>query len=141
MRILLVEDEPSLGAAVREHLADPGHGVDWAQRLEEADDCLATVEYGLVLLDLRLPDGDGLDLLKALRRRGNTCPVIILTARDQIRDRIAGLNAGADDYMVKPFDLDELSARTQAVSRRYAGQPNPIAKVGALDVDRANRRI
>ncbi len=118
MRILLVEDEPRLGEAVQEHLAADGHAVDWVTRVDDADASLRAVDYGLVLLDLHLPDGRGLDLLKAMRAAANASPVIIVTARDQISDRIAGLNAGADDYLVKPFDLDELRARVAAVSRR-----------------------
>ncbi|MDN6180886.1 MAG: response regulator transcription factor [Halomonas subglaciescola] len=135
MRILLLEDAPALGEAVRDQVAEEGHAVDWMQTLGEARACLATTGYDLLLLDLWLPDGSGLELLKHCRRAGNTTPVIILTARDQISDRIAGLNAGADDYLVKPFDLSELSARIAAVARRYAGNPNPLVKVGELEVD------
>ncbi|MEO3427289.1 response regulator [Pelagibius sp. CAU 1746] len=141
MRVLLIEDEPVLGQAVQEQVAADGHAVDWVTRLDEADAALRAVDYGLVLLDLHLPDGRGLDLLKTLRRGGDRRPVIILTARDQISDRIEGLNAGADDYLVKPFDLDELSARVMAVSRRYAGNPNPLVAVGELKIDKAARRV
>nr|WP_298687477.1 response regulator transcription factor [uncultured Dongia sp.] len=141
MRVLLIEDEPGLGQAVQEHIAAAGHAVDWVLRLDDAEASLRAVDYGLVLLDLHLPDGAGLDLLRTLRRRGDARPVIILTARDQIRDRIDGLNAGADDYLVKPFDLDELRARVAAVARRYAGNPNPIVRLGTLDIDQANRQI
>ncbi|MCB9946278.1 MAG: response regulator transcription factor [Rhodospirillaceae bacterium] len=141
MRVLLIEDEPNLGQAVREHVAAEGHAVDWFQRLDEAEDALGAVDYELILLDLHLPDGRGLDLLRTLRRRGDATPVIILTARDQISDRIEGLNAGADDYLVKPFDLDELAARVAAVARRYAGNPNPLFRAGAVEVDRANRQV
>ncbi len=141
MRVLLIEDEPVLGQAVQEQVAADGHAVDWVTRLDEADAALRAVDYGLVLLDLHLPDGRGLDLLKTLRRAGDQRPVIILTARDQISDRIEGLNAGADDYLVKPFDLDELSARVMAVSRRYAGKPNPLVALGDLKIDKAARRI
>ncbi|MEQ8355862.1 MAG: response regulator [Kiloniellaceae bacterium] len=141
MRVLLIEDEPVLGQAVQEQVAADGHAVDWLTRLDEADAALRAVDYGLVLLDLHLPDGRGLDLLKTMRRSGDPRPVIILTARDQISDRIAGLNAGADDYLVKPFDLDELSARVMAVSRRYGGNPNPLLTIGNLKIDKAARRI
>ena len=141
MRVLLIEDEPVLGQAVQEQVAADGHAVDLVTRLDEADAALRAVDYGLVLLDLHLPDGRGLDLLKTLRRAGDQRPVIILTARDQISDRIEGLNAGADDYLVKPFDLDELSARVMAVSRRYAGKPNPLVELGDLKIDKAARRI
>ena len=141
MRVLLIEDEPDLGLAVRDHVVADGHAVDWVERLDEAESALRAVDYGLVLLDLALPDGRGLDLLKTLRRGGDTRPVIILTARDQISDRIEGLNAGADDYLVKPFDLDELSARVHAVARRYGGNPNPLLHVGSIAIDRAARRV
>ncbi len=141
MRVLLIEDEPVLGQAVQEHVAGEGHAVDLVTRLDEADAALRAVDYGLVLLDLHLPDGRGLDLLKTMRRRGDRRPVIILTARDQISDRIEGLNAGADDYLVKPFDLDELSARVMAVSRRYAGNPNPQLTLGDLTIDKVGRRV
>ncbi len=139
MRVLLIEDEPSLGAAVEEHIRDAGHAVDRMLRLDDAEAALHAVEYGLVLLDLHLPDGSGLDFLKSMRRRGDTRPVIILTARDQIRDRIDGLNAGADDYLVKPFDLDELAARVAAVARRAGGNPNTIVRIGDIEIDAASR--
>jgi two-component system OmpR family response regulator len=141
MRVLLIEDEPSLGQAVQEHVTDGGRAVDRVLRLDDADAALRAVDYGLILLDLHLPDGSGLDFLRALRRRGDTRPVIILTARDQIRDRIDGLNAGADDYLVKPFDLDELRARVAAVARRYAGNPSPIQRFGEIEIDQASRQL
>lgn len=135
MRILLVEDNPVLGEAVVDQLTDDGHATDWAKTLAEAEAIARVTDYNLVLLDLMLPDGQGLDLLKGFRRRGDLSPVIILTAKDQVSDRIAGLNAGADDYLVKPFDLDELSARVSAVARRYHGNPNPLLELGPLQVD------
>jgi two-component system OmpR family response regulator len=141
MRVLLVEDDPVLGAAVRDQIAADGHTVDWVRRLDEAVDCVRTVAYELILLDLMLPDGRGLDFLRARRAAGDVTPVIILTARDQISDRIMGLNTGADDYLVKPFDLSELSARIGAVARRYAGNPNPLLEVGGLAIDLAARSI
>ncbi|MEZ5667886.1 MAG: response regulator transcription factor [Alphaproteobacteria bacterium] len=140
MRLLLIEDEPHLGAAVREHLAAAGHAVDWMPRLDEAEAALRAVAYDVVLLDLHLPDGRGADLLRAMRARGDRRPVIILTARDRISDRIEGLNAGADDYLVKPFDLDELVARLLAVARRYGGDPSPVVRRGRVAIDRAARR-
>jgi two-component system OmpR family response regulator len=140
MRVLLIEDEPYLGQAVQEQIAADGHAVDWVKRLDEGEVSLRAVDYGLVLLDLHLPDGRGLDLLKTMRRGGDRRPVIILTARDQVSDRIEGLNAGADDYLVKPFDLTELSARVLAVSRRYAGNPNPLIAFGDVEIDKAARR-
>jgi len=141
MRILLIEDDAVLGAAVRDQIADDGQSVDWVQRLDAANDAMAGVSYDLVLLDLMLPDGRGITFLKALRLRGDVTPVIILTALDQVSDRIEGLNAGADDYLVKPFDLAELSARIGSVARRYTGNPNPIVTHGPLDIDLAARSI
>ena len=141
MRILLVEDDQSLGSAVRDHLAADGHMVDWVQTLADARHSVTTVPYDLILLDLTLPDGRGLDFLQNRRADGDTTPVIILTARDQITDRIGGLNAGADDYLVKPFDLAELIARLNAVARRYSGNPNPLVEIGGLQVDLAQRTV
>jgi len=141
MRILLIEDDTVLGAAVRDQIAGDGQSVDWVTRLDAAGDAMATAGYDLLLLDLMLPDGRGIGFLKALRARGDVTPVIILTALDQVSDRIEGLNAGADDYLVKPFDLSELSARIGSVARRYSGNPNPIISHGALDIDLAARSI
>lgn len=141
MRILLIEDDMVLGAALQDQLVDDGHSVDWVQRLDSADSAIAGVSYGLVLLDLMLPDGRGIPFLKRMRERGGNQPVIILTALDQVSDRIEGLNAGADDYLVKPFDLAELSARIGSVARRYGGNPNPFLNFGALQIDLATRHI
>ena len=140
MRILLIEDDAVLGGAVRDHLAAAGHAVDWVPLLETAQDARAGTTYDLVLLDLNLPDGAGLNFLKSIRRGGDSTPVIILTALDQLTTRIEGLNAGADDYLVKPFALDELTARLGAVARRYGGNPNPLLTIGPLAIDRAQRR-
>ena len=141
MRVLLVEDDTILGAAVRDQIRADGHSVDWVTRLDAADDHLAIASYDLILLDLMLPDGRGIPFLRGLCARGDVSPVIILTALDQISDRIEGLNAGADDYMVKPFDLSELSARLKAVARRYSGNPNPLITIGDLAIDLAARRV
>jgi two-component system OmpR family response regulator len=141
MRILLVEDTVDLGEVIHNQMTDEGHAVDWVQSLGGAEAALASTDYDLILLDLMLPDGLGIDLLTSLRRSGDITSVIILTARDQISDRIKGLNAGADDYLVKPFDLSELSARIAAVSRRYAGHPNPIVQLAELTVDLNNHQI
>lgn len=141
MRILLIEDDTVLGAAVRDQIASDGHSVDWVQRLDAADHALAGVPYDLLLLDLMLPDGRGIAFLRRLRSRGAATPVIVLTALDQVSDRIEGLNAGADDYLVKPFDLAELSARMGSVARRYGGNPNPLITHGPLQIDLAARRI
>ena len=141
MRILLIEDDTVLGAAVRDQIAADGRSVDWVTRLDAAGDALRAAPYDLVLLDLMLPDGRGIGFLKALRSRGDVTPVIVLTALDQVSDRIEGLNAGADDYLVKPFDLAELSARIGSVARRYSGNPNPIVTLGPLEIDLAAHSV
>lgn len=141
MRILLVEDDPVLGEALRDHVAGQAHAVDWMTTLGDAETALRAVAYGLILLDLRLPDGSGIAFLKALRQRDESVPVIILTAHDQISDRIEGLNSGADDYLVKPFDLGELSARIMAVSRRAGGKSSPVVAIGDLRINNAERSI
>lgn len=141
MRILLIEDDTVLGAAVRDQIAADGQSVDWVMRLDSAGDTMRGTAYDLILLDLMLPDGRGIGFLKTLRKHGDVTPVIILTALDQISDRIEGLNAGADDYLVKPFDLAELSARIGSVARRYSGNPNPIVSHGSLQIDLAARSI
>jgi two-component system OmpR family response regulator len=141
MRILLIEDDTILGQAVRDQIAADGHSVDWVNRLDAAGDAIRTTAFDLILLDLMLPDGRGIGFLKTLRARGDVTPVIILTALDQVSDRIEGLNAGADDYLVKPFDLSELSARIGSVARRYSGNPNPIITHGPLQIDLAARSV
>ncbi len=134
MRLLLIEDDLDLGQAVTDHLEAAGHRVHWCKLLAQAQ---RAPEADLVLLDLYLPDGDGLALLREWRAAQRTHPVIVLTARDQISDRIRGLDAGADDYLVKPFDLDELVARIAAVGRRGVA-PQRLA-LGALWLDIAAR--
>ena len=141
MRILLIEDDETLGDAIRDQAVADGHAVDWVTLLADAEAGVEAVAYDLVLLDLMLPDGRGLDFLRARRAAGDKTPVIILTARDQISERIEGLNAGGDDYLVKPFDLSELSARIAAVARRYAGNPNPILNLAGLQIDLAARTV
>ncbi len=135
MRVLLVEDDATLGRAVRDHVAAAGHAVDWADRVQDARDHLAVADYHLVLLDMALPDGRGMGVLKDLRGQGKDAAVIILSAEGQIAERIAGLNAGADDYLTKPFDLSELSARMAAVERRYTGRTAPVTVIGNLTLD------
>lgn len=139
MRILLIEDDHVLGAAIRDQLRVSGHAVDWVQRLDDAEAALSTVQYELMLLDLNLPDGRGLDLLRHLRGRGDNLPVIITTAQDQIAIRIEGLNSGADDYLVKPFDLSEMTARVAAVARRYGGSNVPVLRFGDVEIDLSRR--
>lgn len=141
MRVLLIEDDAVLGAAIRDQIHADGHSVDWVLRLDNANEALLAATYDVILLDLMLPDGLGVPFLKALRSRGDVTPVVILTALDQVSDRISGLNAGADDYMVKPFDLAELSARIGSVARRYHGNPNPIISLGSITVDLAARSV
>ncbi|RDJ04209.1 response regulator [Rhizobium grahamii] len=111
MNVLVVEDNIDIGDAVSAHVAADGHNVDWCVNLTEATRKLGTEKYDLVLLDLRLPDGSGLSLLRDIRGEGETVPVIIMTAQDQYSDRLAGLRGGATDFLVKPFDLNELSSR------------------------------
>ena len=141
LRVLLIEDDAVLGEAVRDYVAGLGHAADWMQTLEDGRTATAAVGYELILLDLRLPDGSGLTLLKDLRRAGAAVPVIILTAHDQISDRIEGLNSGADDYLVKPFNLGELGARMLAVARRYSASALPVLESGSLAIELADRRV
>jgi len=138
VRLLLVEDDPMIGEAVAEALRADGHAVDWAQDGPSGSRALAAgVPYAAALLDLGLPGRDGLKLLADLRARGDKLPVLVMTARDTIADRIAGLDAGADDYLVKPFDVDELLARVRALLRRAAGRAEPQLTHGALRLDPA----
>jgi len=141
LRILLVEDDHILGSAVRDHIAALGHGVDWMQRLDDATLAMSTVQFELIVLDLGLPDGLGIEFLKMLRRNGNSVPVIIATAQDQIATRIEGLNAGADDYIVKPFDLNELSARIAAVARRFSANALPAIEVQNVRIELAKKLV
>ncbi len=141
MRLLLVEDDSMIGAAAQQGLRQEGYIVDWVRDGREADHAVANGVYDLVLLDLGLPRRDGLSLLRAWRSRGQPVPVLIVTARDSVSDRVAGLDAGADDYLVKPFDLDELSARVRAVIRRRAGRADSLLRVGDLELDTAARRV
>jgi two-component system OmpR family response regulator len=138
MKLLLIEDDVDLGQAVAEHLQAAGHDVHWCKTLAHAQAVPADAT-ALALLDLALPDGNGLDLLRRWRADGRATPVIVLTARDQVSDRIHGLRAGADDYLVKPFDLDELLARVAAVARR-AGAPPRRVLAGGAELDIASRR-
>lgn len=132
MRLLVVEDETDLASAIVDHLSAQGHAVDLAGDLATADAALAGVAYDVVLLDLHLPDGDGIAFLRVLRRRGVRVPVLIGTARDRITERIEGLEAGADDYLVKPYDLDEMVARIGAIRRRINGRAEPERRFGRL---------
>ncbi|WP_062762734.1 response regulator transcription factor [Falsirhodobacter sp. alg1] len=141
MRILLVEDTAELARSVGDYLRGQGHAVDIAVTLTEAADTWAVGDYACVILDLGLPDGSGLELLRARRRAKDRTPVIIATAFDQITDRIAGLDAGADDYVTKPFDMGELAARLRAHTRRSEGQPNADIEIGPWHINRAAARV
>jgi two-component system response regulator QseB len=141
MRVLLVEDDPMIGRAVCAGLQGGGYAVDWVRDGGEAELALANGVYDLALLDLGLPRRDGMEILRSVRRNGTKLPVLVITARDSVADRVAGLDEGADDYLVKPFDLDELLARARAVIRRHEGRPSPERSYGALTVDPARRRV
>jgi DNA-binding response OmpR family regulator len=151
MRLLLVEDDRMIGESLRGAMRLEGHAVDWVRDAASAQATLASERFDFVLLDLGLPataapnaetrpDG-GLDVLRALRARRDATPVIVLTARDGPGDRVAGLDAGADDYLVKPFDLDELGARIRAVLRRHSGRAESALAVGAVSLDPATRQV
>ncbi|GAN63051.1 two component response regulator KdpE [Acetobacter indonesiensis NRIC 0313] len=141
MRILIVEDEPHLGAAVQERVRQAGHTVDWFTTLDETRAALAAVSYDCLLLDLGLPDGSGRTLLREIRRTPSPLSILITTAEDQISDRIAGLSDGADDYLAKPYDLDELVARIAAVARRYRPLTDNRLTVGDIEIDLARKRL
>jgi DNA-binding response OmpR family regulator len=141
MRVLVVEDDPMIGRAVADGLQGDGYAVDWVRDGAAAELALKHGPYDLAVLDLGLPKKDGFEVLKALRRAKIEVPVLIITARDAVADRIAGLDHGADDYLVKPFDLDELLARARAVVRRRAGRGTPEIQYGALALDPAKREV
>jgi two-component system response regulator QseB len=141
MRVLLVEDDVMIGASLQQGLRDDGYAVDWVKDGRAAEVALADSAHQLVLLDLGLPHKDGLTLLRALRKRGSRVPVLVLTARDAIEDRVQGLDAGADDYLVKPFSLAELAARMRALLRRDAGRADPMVRVGSLTLDPSTREV
>jgi DNA-binding response OmpR family regulator len=141
MRVLVVEDDPMIGRAVLSGLRDAGYAADWVGDGIKAELALATGNYDVALLDLGLPRREGLDILKSLRRGKQGLPVVIITARDAVSDRVAGLDSGADDYLVKPFDLDELLARMRAVIRRRVGRVSPEIRYGALVLDPVRRAV
>lgn len=141
MRVLMVEDEADIADALGRFLRAEGHAVDHAPDLATAEAALDVAEFDAILLDLALPDGSGLTLLREQRRRGNRVPVVIATARDQISERIAGLDAGGDDYVVKPYDLGEVAARLRAHGRRASGDPATESWLGPLRIDRAGARL
>src|SRR5579872_287990 len=141
MRVLLIEDDAMIAQGLQTALRQGGFAVDWMRDGSSAAASLRTSQFDVVLLDLGLPDRDGIDVLRELRKRGDATPVIILTARDEIQHRIAGLDAGADDYIVKPFDLDEMTARMRSVLRRAAGRGDPSIVHGELRLDPIARTV
>jgi two-component system OmpR family response regulator/two-component system response regulator QseB len=151
MRLLLVEDDRMIGDSLRAALRLEGHAVDWVRDVAAAHATLSSERFDLVLLDLGLPPGgphpasaagtDGLSVLRALRAREDATPVIVLTARDAPGDRVKGLDSGADDYLVKPFELDELNARIRAVMRRHSGRAQPLLAHGGVTLDPATRQV
>jgi two-component system OmpR family response regulator/two-component system response regulator QseB len=141
MRILVVEDDPLLGDGIQAGLAQAGFAVDWVKNGVAGELALENASHAAVVLDLGLPRLAGLDLLRRMRAAGNKTPLLILTARDAVDDRIKGLDSGADDYVVKPFDLHELAARLRALIRRSAGEAAPVLRVGETVLDAAARRV
>lgn len=141
MRVLLVEDDPQLGDGLTVGLRQSGFAVDWVKDGAAADQALSTETFDVVVLDLGLPKLGGMEVLKRIRTRGQTLPALILTARDTTADKIAGLDSGADDYLVKPVDLDELAARIRALVRRAAGRAEPVLRHGTVTLEPASRRV
>lgn len=141
MRVLLIEDEFGVGDVVSAYLARTGRKVEWVRNFADGAKAIGENAHDLLLVDLRLPDGHGLDLVGSLREAGDNRPIIIISAQDQIRDRIKGLNAGADDYIVKPFNLGEVEARINAVERRFYGNPSPKITVGDASIDISAERV
>jgi DNA-binding response OmpR family regulator len=141
MRLLLVEDDPMVGESIRDGLGQEGYAVDWVRDGKAAETALGAEPYAAVLLDLGLPRRDGLEVLRAARARRNAVPILVITARDAVADRVKGLDAGADDYLVKPFDLDELAARVRALVRRAEGRAAPVVRHGPIALDPATREV
>ena len=141
MRVLLVEDDRMIGESLREALRRQGMATDWVRDGRAADATLASERFDAVLLDLGLPQRSGLEVLQALRARGDTTPVIVLTARDALADKVRGLDAGADDYLVKPFERTELLARLRALGRRQAGRASTVLSVADLKLDPTTREV
>lgn len=141
MRLLLVEDDAMIGTAVRKGLRQGGFTVDWVRDGAAAELAIGNEAYDLALLDLGLPKKQGLEVLKSIRQKGNAVPVLILTARDAVDDRVKGLDAGADDYLAKPFDLKELAARIRALLRRNSGRADPVIRSGELTLNPATHEV
>ncbi|MDK2766935.1 MAG: response regulator transcription factor [Sphingomonas sp.] len=140
-RILLIEDDPALGRGVCALLRGSGHTIDWIQDGETGLMMAQTEPFAAIVLDLGLPDMSGLDVLRTLRREKNATPVLILTARDAIEDRVTGLDAGGDDYLLKPFEPVELEARLRALVRRSSGEASSTVVVGKMEIDYASRQV
>ncbi len=141
MRLLLVEDDLLLGDGISAGLKQDGYTVDWVQDGESADHALQSEHFDILVLDINLPRLSGIDVLKRLRDRRSAVPVLLLTARDTITDRVQGLDCGADDYLTKPFDLNELNARLRALLRRSSGRATPLLVNGLIVLDPAARRV
>lgn len=141
MRLLLVEDDAMIGQSVLKGLKRFGWSMDWVRDGRAAELALQNDVYDLVLLDLGLPRKDGLEVLRTQRRKGNAIPALIITARDAIQDRVQGLDVGADDYLVKPFSIEELAARIRALLRRRAGRADPVIEIGDLRLNPATREV
>lgn len=141
MRLLLVEDEPRLARRLTRGLREEGYAVDGAATCEEATELGIANEYDLVILDLLLPDGSGLDLLNQWREEDREFPVLVLTARDEVSDKVRGLDAGADDYLTKPFDFDELLARIRSLLRRQPVVPREVLRYHDVELDRTRHRV
>jgi len=141
MRVLLIEDDATLGRALQEFLTAQGYAVDWLADGQRALLAIKNYTYDLLVLDLNLPDMDGLDVLRTIRAEGRPIPVLLLTARDALTDRVEGLDAGADDYLSKPFELDELAARLRAFARRQLSMVSPVMEFGAIQLDTVHREV
>lgn len=141
MRVLLVEDDVMVGEAVRKGLRQDGFAVDWVQDGKAAELALQHESYALLLLDLGLPQKSGLDVLRTMRQRGDQVPVLITTARDAVSDRVAGLDAGADDYLIKPYDLEELGARMRALLRRQSGRADSVIQLREVCLNPATHEV
>jgi DNA-binding response OmpR family regulator len=142
MRVLIIEDDRMLGKALQQALGDDGYTVDWVRNAGDGIEAASNASYAVILLDMGLPDQDGLEVLRAIRSSGASTPVIVITARDGLDDRVRGLDVGADDYVLKPFEIRELLARMRAVvRRRLGGQANTVMRHGGLSVDLDSHRV
>ena len=141
MRLLVVEDEPSLLSIITKRLKEEGYGVDSAKDGREGENYITSAEYDCIILDIMIPFQDGLTLLRKIRAKNISAPVLLLTAKDSIDDRVTGLDSGADDYLVKPFSFDELLARVRAMLRRHKDKKNTVLSVGDLEMDTITRQV